>query len=136
MTASAEAAGVVLHFLDALGGEDVDWIAFHVSDGFENRHLTALGEDTSGREEYRSRLPAFLADFEDRYYRVDEMVHQADESGDVVVVRYTFHAGHQGVWLAVPGIAWFRVEGHQITQRIDSWDSLTVLQQIEADPPD
>ena len=133
MTASAEAAGVVLYFLDALGGEDVDWIAHHVSDDFENRHLTALGEDSDGREEYCSRLPAFLADFEDRYYRVDEMVHQADESGDVVVVRYTFRAGHQGVWLSVPGIAWFRVQRGKITLRIDSWDSLTVLQQIEAD---
>ena len=133
MTASAEAAGVVLYFLDALGGEDVDWIAHHVSDDFENRHLTALGEDSDGREEYCSRLPAFLADFEDRYYRVDEMVHQADESGDVVVVRYTFRAGHQGVSLSVPGIAWFRVQRGKITLRIDSWDSLTVLQQIEAD---
>ena len=133
MTASAEAAGVVLYFLDALGGEDVDWIAHHVSDDFENCHLTALGEDSDGREEYCSRLPAFLADFEDRYYRVDEMVHQADESGDVVVVRYTFRAGHQGVSLSVPGIAWFRVQRGKITLRIDSWDSLTVLQQIEAD---
>ena len=131
MSASAEATGLVLHFLDALGGEDVDWIVHHVSEGFENRHLTALGEDSTGREEYRQRLPAFLADFPDRTYWVDEMVHEGDDSGATVVVRYRFEASHQGAALSVPGLAWFRVESGGITRRIDSWDSLTVLRQVE-----
>lgn len=134
MNASAEAAGVVLHFLDALGGEDVEWIAHHVSENFENRHLTALGDDSTGREEYRRRLPAFLADFPNRTYWADEMVHQGDDTDATVVVRYRFEAEHQGASLSVPGIAWFRVERGVITQRIDSWDSLTVLRQIEDDP--
>ena len=133
MSASAEAAGVVLHYLDALGGEDVEWIVHHVGEGFENRHLTALGEDSVGRAEYRDRLPGFLADFVDRTYWVDEMVHEADETGTTVVARYRFEAVHQGVALSLPGLAWFRVEGGVITRRIDSWDSLTVLRQLGAD---
>ena len=133
MTGSRSAVEIVRAYLDALGGDDADAIAGFVADDFDNRHLSALGDDSSGLSEYRSRLPGFLADFPRRRYVVDEIIDHDSGDDEVVVVRYRLYAEHHCVDISVPGIVWFRVRGGKIVQRIDSWDGLTVMRQLEAD---
>lgn len=131
------AADVVLGYLTALGGDDDDAIARFVSDEFHNEHLSALGADSRGRAEYRTRLPDFLAEFPTRRYDVEQLVEQEVGEGTDVVVRYILHALHDDTEVTVPGIMWLSVVDGLIERRTDCWDSLGFLRQINrgGDPP-
>jgi hypothetical protein len=125
---------IVTGYLDALGTDDPDRIASFVSPGFHNDHFSELGASCEGRDEYRRRLPNFLATFTDRSYEIDDLV--AETRGPVtdVVARYRFRAkftddGGITSTFTVPGVMWFVVEGSQITRRIDVWDSQTFVKQ-------
>lgn len=126
---------VVTSFLRSFSGNDPDLIASHVADGFRNEHQSSLGTGCVGREEYRRRVPHFLAAFADRRYSVDDILAQAREAVTDVVVRYRFEAmyGHHEV--AIPGTMWFSVRNGLITRRVDTWDSLTFLEQTDQTPP-
>ena len=124
------AADSAIAYLAALGENDPDAIAALVSDDFRNEHLSALGSGSTGRAEYRSRLPGFLAHFPERRYLVDEVV---DDGSGEVVVRYRLEALHEGIAVDVPGIMWFTVRDGVIVRRTDCWDSLTYLRQVEPD---
>ena len=52
---------VVRRYLGAFDRRDPDEIAQLVADDFVNEHVAALGEGSRGRDEYRDRLPSFLA---------------------------------------------------------------------------
>lgn len=139
---------VVRAYLDALGGDDPDRIAAFVTEDFENRHLTDLGEDSTGRDAYRERLPSFLAELPARRYEIVDLLasvpdrraagpeRAADQDAVTetrdeveVVVRYVLHARRGDHDLTVPGIVWCTVRDGAIARRIDAWDSQTVARQ-------
>lgn len=122
---------VVTSYLQAFSGNDPDAIANYVAEGFRNEYLTTLGSGCVGREEYRRRLPHFLAAFTDRAYSVDDLISQRRESVTDVVVRYHFEAKYGDHPVKIPGTLWFSVRDGLITRRVDSWDSLTFLEQTD-----
>lgn len=125
---------VVTSFLGTFSRNDPDAVAAHVSDGFRNEHNSELGSGCVGRDEYRRRLPHFMADFQDRTYAVEEIVSQVRESCTDVVVGYRFHATYDGTEINIPGVMWFSVRDGLITKRTDTWDSLTFLNQTGQGP--
>jgi ketosteroid isomerase-like protein len=112
-------------YLDAFAGADVDAIAAFVTEDFVNEHTAALGAGCEGREEYRRRLPEFLASMPGLSYDVEDVI--AD--GDRVWAAYTLRARVGGRPVAVRGVMRCRVEGEQIAHRIDYWDSLVLQRQ-------
>lgn len=125
---------VVTGYLQAFAGGDPDRIASFVAEGFHNEHLSALGSGCVGQDEYRRRLPHFLASFADRSYEVVDVVEQRRESVDVVVAKYRLLATYEGTRIEVPGVMWFHVRDGAITRRTDVWDSLTFLEQTGQAP--
>ncbi len=120
-----------MRYLASFRGGSPATIAAHVSEGFRNQHLSALGTGSDGREEYLRRLPDFLSAFTDRAYAVDDVLDRPGAGDDEaeVVVRYRFTATYDGQRIDIPGVMWFRVAGGQIVERVDVWDSLTFLVQ-------
>jgi steroid delta-isomerase-like uncharacterized protein len=117
---------VVRAYLDSFGSGDPDVIAACVSEDFWNEHTSTLGVSSRGREEYRSRLPAFLADFPDLRYDVEDVVAE----GDRVVVAYTMRATWRETKpIAIRGVFRFRVEAGVIAHRADYWDGTEFLRQ-------
>lgn len=125
---------VAMAYLRAFSTGDPDTIAGFVSEGFRNDHQSALGSGCVGRDEYRRRLPHFLASFGDRVYQVTDVVIQERESETAVVVSYRFFGTHAetGVRVEVPGVMWLGIRDGEITRRVDTWDSLGFLRQIGA----
>jgi ketosteroid isomerase-like protein len=109
--------------LDAFSRGDPDEIAGLVAAGFHNEHLSSIASSCVGIDEYRRRLPNFLATFVDRSYAVIEVVEQGTESQAQVVVRYDFTALYEGMPIDIPGVMWFTVENGLIAKRTDVWDS-------------
>jgi ketosteroid isomerase-like protein len=128
------AIDVVTSYLQAFARSDPDAIANHVSEGFRNEHLSALGSSCVGRDEYRRRLPHFLEAFADRSYSIDDIVEQRRDSCTDVVVRYHLNARYEGTDIDIPGVMWFSVRAELITKRVDIWDSLTFLRQTDQTP--
>ncbi len=122
--------GCVRSYLDAFQGGDPDVISAHVSSDFVNEHAAALGQGCVGREEYRARLPRFLADMVGLRYEVEDLV--AD--GDRVMVSYRLQARWQGrTPIAVRGAQHLVVRDGLIARRTDYWDSAAFLVQVDPD---
>ncbi len=115
-------------YLQALGGDDPDAVIAFVSDDFRNEHFSALGSNSTGRDEYRRRLPGFMDAFRGRHYEIEAVVEQRRE----VVARYRLTAESEGTPIDIPGMMWITVDNGLITRRIDCWDSLTFLRQTGA----
>lgn len=116
-------------YLEALGGDDPDAVAELVAADFRNEHLSALGSNSEGRDEYRRRLPGFMGAFAGRRYTVEDVV----SSGDTAAVRYRLSASAEGTEIDIPGIMWITVRDGLVEHRTDCWDSLTYLRQTGAD---
>ena len=117
---------VALAYLAAFGTGDPDAIAAFVSDDFFNEHVAALGSSSRGRDEYRTRLPGFLAQFPGLRYDVEEVVAE----GNLVVVAYTMRAAWNGEHdITIRGAFHFDVVDGLIARRTDYWDSLEFLRQ-------
>lgn len=116
---------VALGYLASFASGDPDAVAGWVGEGFVNEHIAALGSGCVGREEYRRRLPAFLADFAGLRYEVEDVV--AD--GDRVVVAYRMTAIHDGGPVDLRGVMRLRIEDGRVAHRVDYWDALTFLRQ-------
>lgn len=123
MTPAEVAAG----YLAAFASADPDDIAGWVTDDFVNEHTAALGSGCTGRDEYRQRLPNFLRSFAGLTYEVDDLV--AD--GDRVVAAYTMRAEFDGAPVVIKGVQRFRVRDDRIAHRVDYWDSLQFLLQVD-----
>jgi steroid delta-isomerase-like uncharacterized protein len=113
-------------YLESFAAGDPAAIAAHVSEDFWNEHTSALGSSCRGRAEYLARLPAFLAEFPDLCYDVEDVV--AD--GERVVVAYTLRARWRGTHpVAIRGVFRFRVVDGEIVHRADYWDGTEFLRQ-------
>lgn len=119
---------VVEGYLAALSAADVDRVVEHVADDFHNEHTSSLGSSSHGRDEYRSRLPGFLAQFAGLQYEVIDTIVE----GHRAAVRYRLTANFDGHPLDIPGVMLFDVRDGRITRRTDVWDSLTFLRQTGA----
>lgn len=107
-------------YLDSFASGDPERIAAHVTDDFVNEHTAALGGGCVGVDEYRSRLPKFLASMPGLRYDVEEVV--AD--GNRVMAAYTMRAHVNDRDVAIRGVMRFRVDEERIATRVDYWDSL------------
>ncbi|WP_394933536.1 nuclear transport factor 2 family protein [uncultured Ilumatobacter sp.] len=116
-------ADVVTSYLDAFSRGDPDEISGFVAEEFHNEHLSSIASSCVGIDEYRRRLPNFLATFVDRSYAVLELVEQGTAAHSQVVVRNDFTALYDGMPIDIPGVMWFTVEEGLITKRTDVWDS-------------
>ena len=112
-------------YLAALSAADVDRVLDHVTDDFHNEHTSSLGSSSYGRDEYRSRLPGFLAQFAGLQYEVIDTIVEDDRAS----VRYRLTANFDGHPLDIPGVMLFVVRGGRVAKRTDVWDSMTFLRQ-------
>lgn len=118
-------------YLVSFAGGDLDAIAAHVTNGFINDHASALGASSSGRDEYRRRLPVFLASMPGLRYEPGEPIVDAPR----VAMPYTLRAdgstpAGDRVPVTVRGVMLLRFDGELIAERLDVWDALTYLRQI------
>lgn len=117
-------------YLGSFAGADADDIASRVTENFVNVHTAAIGRGCEGRDAYRQRLPGFLASFTGLRYDIEEVV----VDGERVVVAYTMRARWQGETpIDVRGVQWLVVRDGLVARRVDYWDSLVFLLQVE--PP-
>jgi ketosteroid isomerase-like protein len=123
---AASSREVALAYVASFATGDADVIASHVSEDFWNEHTSALGRSSRGREEYRRRLPAFLAEFGGLRYDVDDVVAEDDR----VVVAYTMLARWRDTHdIAIRGVFRLRIEDGLVTHRADYWDGTEFLRQ-------
>lgn len=99
-----------------------------VTDDFVNEHTTELGSGCVGRDEYRRRLPGFLASFDGLAYEPEDVVAE----GERVVVAYRMTARHDGRPIDIRGVMRFRIERGRVAQRTDYWDGMVFLRQTGA----
>lgn len=125
---AVDPSAIVDSYLHALSAGDADGAADCVTPDFSNEHTSALGSNSSGQDEYRRRVPGFLAQFAGLQYEVLDTV----VDGNRVVVRYRLTANFEGHPLDIPGAMWFEVRDGLIARRIDHWDSLIFLRQTGA----
>jgi predicted ester cyclase len=100
-------------------------VAAHVTDDFVNEHTAALGSGCVGIEEYRRRLPNFIASMPELRYEIEDVI--AD--GPRVAAAYTLHTRVHDRAIAVRGMMRFDVRDGLIAKRVDYWDSKVFLQQ-------
>jgi steroid delta-isomerase-like uncharacterized protein len=134
MSAAGGPAATVRAYIDALNRGDADAIAACVAEEFVNEHTAALSETTRGRAAYRVRLTAFLREFRELRYDVEELIAE----GARVAVAYRMSAR----WVApgtdasgarpfsIRGMFRARVEDGRIIHRVDYWDSREFERQI------
>lgn len=116
---------IVEGYLHALSSGDVEGTVALVADGFVNEITAAIGAGTNGRDDYRSRLPGFLAQFAALQYEIVDIIAE----GDRVSVRYRLTANFNGYPIDIPGVMLFEVRNDLIVRRTDVWDSMTLLRQ-------
>jgi ketosteroid isomerase-like protein len=121
----ATTAAVARAYVESFAVGDPEAIAARVTDDFVNEHTAALGSGCTGRDEYRQRLPRFLADMAGLRYDVEDVV--AD--GDRAAVTYTMHATNSGHPITIRGVMRIVVRDGLVAQRTDYWDALTFLRQ-------
>lgn len=132
MNAGSSPVEVCLSYLEAFSTGDPETVAAHVTEDFSNEHLAAYGSGCTGIDEYRRRLPGFLASMVGLRYEVADPVRDVIAQDLRVCVGYVLHATVEGADVAVPGVMRFEVRGDRIARRIDCWDSLVFQRQLDA----
>lgn len=118
----AEAA---VGYMSAFATGDPEAVAAWVTDDFENRHASALGSACTGIDEYRRRLPGFLASMAGIGYAIERVI--AD--GAWVSVSYRMTAQPEGIAIDIPGVMVIETRDGKVASRTDYWDALTYLRQ-------
>lgn len=119
------AADICRGYLEAFSTGQPDNVAAFVTDDFINEHTAALGGGCVGIDEYRKRLPGFLASMPGLRYDVEDVVAE----GDHVFAAYTLRTTVNDKPIAVRGVMRFVVRDGRIAHRIDYWDSLVFQRQ-------
>lgn len=122
-------ADVCRSYLESFATGEPDRIAAHVADGFVNEHTAALGSGCTGRDEYRRRLPGFIASMPGLRYEIERQICE----GDQVANAYTLHATVNGRAISVRGMMRITVRDGLVQDRTDYWDSKVFLQQAGLD---
>jgi predicted ester cyclase len=123
---STDPTEVVRSYLSSFASGDADLVAAHVAGGFINEHTSALGSSCEGRDEYRSRLPGFMASLPGLRYEVEETV----SDGDRVVAAYVLSAEVNERPIRIRGVMRCWVLDGLIERRVDYWDSKSFLDQV------
>jgi len=118
-------AEVVGSYLRSFASGDPDQVARHVTENFVNEHTAALGSGCVGRDEYRRRLPGFLASFPALEYEIEQLI----VDGDRVAAAYRMTATPAQGPVDIRGVMVIEVRDGLVTRRTDYWDSLTFLRQ-------
>lgn len=114
-------------YLEAFSRADPDEIAALVTEDFVNEHTAALGSGCTGREQYRSRLPGFLADMGDLRYEIENLVVEDTQAA----AFYTMTAQWKGLEpISVRGVMHLGINAGLIAHRTDYWDSAAFLTQV------
>ena len=116
---------VCIAYLQAFATGDPAAVTALVTDDFVNEHTAALGSGCVGIEEYRRRLPNFLASMPGLSYELEDVI--AD--GERVAAAYTLHTTIDERPIAVRGVMRFVIRGDKVAQRTDYWDSLVFQRQ-------
>jgi ketosteroid isomerase-like protein len=124
-TATQSPAEVCRGYLEAFATGQPEAVAAFVTDDFINEHTAALGGGCVGIDEYRKRLPGFLASMPDLRYHIEDVVAE----GNHVYVAYTLRTTANDRPIAVRGVMRFLVRDGRIAHRIDYWDSLVFQRQ-------
>lgn len=126
MSAVAQsAADICRGYLEAFSTGQPDNVVAFVTDDFINEHTAALGGGCVGIDEYRKRLPGFLASMPGLRYDIEDVVAE----GDHVFAAYTLRTTVNDKPIAVRGVMRFFVRDGRIAHRIDYWDSLVFQRQ-------
>jgi len=125
----ARLADICARYLAAFSTGDPDLVASFVDDGFINEHTAALGSGCVGRDEYRKRLPNFMASMPGLRYELESQVVDVDSS--TVANAYTLHARVNDRDVAVRGLLRIHLDPTSglILDRTDYWDSKVFLEQ-------
>ena len=118
-------ADICRRYLESFATGDPDVVARFVSNDFVNEHTSALGSGCQGKDEYRRRLPGFIASMPGLSYEVESQIAE----GDQVANAYTLRARVNERDIAVRGMMRITVRDGLITDRTDYWDSKSFLQQ-------
>ena len=115
-------------YLGAFARGDPDEIASWVTEDFVNEHTAAIGGGCVGRVEYRQRLPGFLSAFAGVAYEVEDLV----VDGTRVAAAYTLRARWEDAEpVEVRGIQRLTIRDDLIARRVDYWDSLAFILQVD-----
>ena len=122
-------AGICERYLDSFGTGDADLVASFVAESFVNEHTAALGSGCVGRDEYRKRLPNFMASMPGLRYEIETQVVDVDTC--TVANAYTLHARVNDRDVAVRGLLRIHIDpvSGLILDRTDYWDSKVFLKQ-------
>lgn len=123
-------ADICRRYLESFATGDPDVVASFVSEEFINEHTSALGSGCQGKDEYRRRLPGFIASMPGLSYEVESQITE----GDQVANAYTLRARVNEREIAVRGMMRITVRNGLITDRTDYWDSKSFLQQAGLEP--
>ena len=123
-------ADICRRYLESFATGDPDVIASFVSEDFINEHTSALGSGCQGKDEYRRRLPGFIASMPGLSYEVESQIAE----GDQVANAYTLRARVNERDIEVRGMMRITVRDGLITDRTDYWDSKSFLQQAGLEP--
>jgi len=123
-------ADICRRYLESFATGDPDVVASFVSEDFINEHTSALGSGCQGKDEYRRRLPGFIASMPGLSYEVESQITE----GDQVANAYTLRARVNEREIAVRGMMRITVRNGLITDRTDYWDSKSFLQQAGLEP--
>ncbi|HEY4610645.1 MAG TPA: nuclear transport factor 2 family protein [Ilumatobacteraceae bacterium] len=116
---------ICVGYLESFATGDADAVTSFVTDDFVNEHTAALGSGCTGIDEYRRRVPNFLATMPALRYDVEDVI--AD--GNRVWAAYTLRATANDRPIEIRGVMRFLVRDGRIAHRIDYWDSFTFQQQ-------
>jgi ketosteroid isomerase-like protein len=122
------AAEIARSYVESFASADPDLIAAHVADDFVNDHASALGSGCRGRDEYRRRLPGFLASLPGLRYDVEQVI----GDGPTVAVAYRLTAVSDDHPVDLRGVMVIEVVDGAVARRTDYWDALTFLRQTGA----
>lgn len=122
---------VVEGYIGALNGGIPDEIARWVADDFVNEHTSSLGHSLTGRVAYRDRLPAFLAQFRDLRYELEDLIVDGSRAAAPYVMTFAWRAdGREPVPVRIRGIFRFEVRNGLVERRVDYWDSAEFERQV------
>lgn len=123
-------ADICRRYLESFATGDPDVVASFVSEDFINEHTSALGSGCQGKDEYRRRLPGFIASMPGLSYEIESQITE----GDQVANAYTLRARVNEREIEVRGMMRITVRNGLITDRTDYWDSKSFLQQAGLEP--